>query len=234
MFSEALEHLPELGHVVAIETRYVAEEALRHDDREVLVLAIRYFNTYLRGAINQRGRARLLQHLHQYRLLAEHMFAARATAIWCSRSAAASPTTGRLAHRSALGFVTETAAHDLAVLCERAFEHGSSCHDTLLGIFLEVDKEPETRAEEQTLRGVRKAQVKLATFYLARGAVEPRPAHRGRHARREARPAGLHPRRAARRLGSRSSGRSRIAASTSTTSTASARKSSTSSSPAFL
>jgi hypothetical protein len=50
VFSEALDHLPELAHVVAIETRYIAEEALRHGDREVLVLAIRYFNTFLRGA----------------------------------------------------------------------------------------------------------------------------------------------------------------------------------------
>ena len=55
VFIEALEHLPELGHTVAIETRYIAEEALRHDDREVLVLAIRYFNTYLRGAISGLG-----------------------------------------------------------------------------------------------------------------------------------------------------------------------------------
>jgi hypothetical protein len=35
VFSEALDHLPELAHVVAIETRYIAEEALRHGDREV-------------------------------------------------------------------------------------------------------------------------------------------------------------------------------------------------------
>ena len=77
---------------------------------------------------------------------------------------------GQLAHRAKLGFLTETVAHDLAVLCERAFEHKSDCHDELLGVFLEVDKEPETPSEEQTLRGVRKAQVKLATFYLAHGA----------------------------------------------------------------
>jgi hypothetical protein len=169
VFSEALDHLPELGHVVAIETRYVAEEALRHDDREVLALAIRYFNTYLRSAINHEDVRTSYNIFHQYRLLAEHMMRkghgdlvleiGRCVAYY-----------GQLAHRTGLGFITETAAHDLGVLCERAFEHASPCHDTLLGIFLEVDKEPETRSEEQTLRGVRKAQVKLATFYLARGA----------------------------------------------------------------
>jgi hypothetical protein len=78
---------------------------------------------------------------------------------------------GQLAHKADMGFATETAAHDLAVLCERSFLYDISCHDTLLGIFLEVDKEPETRQQEQTLRGVRKAQIWLATFYLSKGAT---------------------------------------------------------------
>ena len=42
-------------------------------------------------------------------------------------------------------------------------------HEGLLRTFLEVDKEAETKAQEKTLRGVRKAQVKLATYYLAKG-----------------------------------------------------------------
>jgi hypothetical protein len=169
VFSEALEHLPELGHVVAIETRYVGEEALRHDDHEVLVLSIRYFNTYLRSAINQRDVRVCYNIFHQYRLLAEHMMRkghddlvleiGRCLAYY-----------GQIAHKAGMGFVTETAAHDLSVLCERAFEHAAACHDALLGIFLGVDKEAETGAEESTLRGVRKAQIKLATFYLAKGA----------------------------------------------------------------
>jgi hypothetical protein len=40
----------------------------------------------------------------------------------------------------------------------------------LLDIFLGLDKKAETQAEEQTLRGVRKAQIKLAAFYLLKGA----------------------------------------------------------------
>ncbi len=71
-----------------------------------------------------------------------------------------------------LGFVTETAAYDLCDLCEAALDAGAACHDRLLAIFLEIDKEAETPADERALRGVRKAQVKLATCYLVRG-VEP-------------------------------------------------------------
>jgi hypothetical protein len=77
---------------------------------------------------------------------------------------------GQTAHAMDLGFVTETAAHDLSALCERAFETNARCHDVLLRTFLEVDKEAETKVQERTLRGVRKAQAKLASYYLLNGA----------------------------------------------------------------
>jgi hypothetical protein len=194
VFSESLEHLPELAHVVAIETRYIAEEALRHSDREVMVLAIRYFNTFLRSALNQRDVRACYNIFHQYRLLAEHMMRKGRSRVESPPALPAAHHGGRewepsqgshfsdlvveigrclayygqTAHKADLSFVTETAAHDLAVLCERAYDHDIGCHDTLLGIFLEVDKEAETDAQEKTLRGVRKAQVKLATFYMSK------------------------------------------------------------------
>jgi hypothetical protein len=170
VFSEALDHLPEVAHMVAIETRYIAEEALRHNDREVLVLAIRYFNTFLRSALNQRDVRACYNIFHQYRLLAEHIMRTGNSdlVVEIGRCIA---YYGQTAHKADLGFVTETAAHDLAVLCERAFVHDVACHDTLLDIFLEVDKEAETHAQEQTLRGVRKAQINLATFYLSKSAL---------------------------------------------------------------
>jgi hypothetical protein len=170
VFAEALEHLPELGHVVAIETRYIAEEALRHNDREVLVIAIRFFNTYVRTSINQQDVRACYNIFHQYRLLAEHIMR-KGHADLVVEIGRCIAYYSQNARRADLGFVTETAAHDLATLCERAFEHDAPCHDALLGIFLEVDKEAESHEEELALRGVRKAQVKLATFYLAKGAL---------------------------------------------------------------
>ena len=170
VFAEALQQLPEMGHVVAIETRYIGEEALKQGDREVLVLAVRYFNTYLRSAINQRDVRTCYNVFHQYRLLAEHMMK-KGLSDMVLEIGRCLAYYGQLAHKADMGFATETAAHDLAVLCERSFLYDISCHDTLLGIFLEVDKEPETRQQEQTLRGVRKAQIWLATFYLSKGAT---------------------------------------------------------------
>ena len=37
----------------------------------------------------------------------------------------------------------------------------AACHDRLLAIFLEIDKEPETQAEERALRGVGYEKVEI-------------------------------------------------------------------------
>jgi len=191
VFSETLQHLPEMAHVVAIETRYAGEAALAAAEREVLALVVKFMNTYLRAALNTREVRSAYNVLNQYRQLAEAMLpAARAAADAGvgdgGRGGGASDTSAalvdigghfkyyaQLARRMGLGFITETAAYDLSDLCARASDTGAACHDRLLATFLDIDKEPETPADERALRGVRKAQVKLATHYLARG-MEPR------------------------------------------------------------
>jgi hypothetical protein len=175
IFSEALASLPEMAHVVAIETRYAGEAALAAGERNVLALAVKFMNTFLRAALNTREIRSAYNVLNQYRQLAEAMMRAPAQAGMDSTAALVEigghfKYYAQLARRMGLGFVTETAAYDLCDLCEVALDAGAACHDRLLGIFLEIDKEPETTADERALRGVRKAQAKLATYYLLRGA----------------------------------------------------------------
>jgi hypothetical protein len=169
IFSETLKHLPEMAHVVAIETRYVGEAALDASDRAVSAVTVKFFNTYVRIALNARDVRATYNVLHQYRQFAERLMddGLDDEVVQIGRYFR---YYGQTAHALDLGFVTETAAYDLSALCERAFERKAPCHDGLLRTFLEVDKEAETSAEEKTLRGVRKAQVKLAAFYLLRGA----------------------------------------------------------------
>jgi len=176
IFSQALASLPEMAHVVAIETRYAGEAALAAGERNVLALVVKFMNTYLRAALNTREIRSAYNVLNQYRQLAEAMMRAPATQIAGDSTAALIEIGGhfkyyaQLARRMGLGFVTETAAYDLGDLCELALDAGAACHDRLLGIILEIDKEPETTADERALRGVRKAQAKLATYYMLRGA----------------------------------------------------------------
>jgi hypothetical protein len=169
VFAEALEHLPELAHVVAIETRYVGEAGLQTGDRRVVATVLKFFNTYLRTALNARHVRAAYNVLHQYRQLAESVVKQGLDdlALEIGRYL---KYYGQTAYTMDLPFITETAAYDLSALCERAFQRRSGCHESLLRTFLEIDKEAETKAEEKALRGVRKAQVKLATYYLLVGA----------------------------------------------------------------
>jgi quinoprotein glucose dehydrogenase len=167
LFNESLGGARDIANLIALETRQLASEATgRHP--ALLALAIRFFNSYLRAAINARDQRTAYYVLDQYRLLGEATLAAGDR-----------PRTleiadhlryyGQLAYGMGQSFLLEAVAYDLARLVERAVEGGSTEADALLDLFLQVDREPESPEQEERLRNVRRAQVQLATFFLARG-----------------------------------------------------------------
>jgi hypothetical protein len=170
LYDETLNRMRDINYLIAINTRKVAEEAMACGDERTVAVAVKFFNTYLRSTINQKDVRTAYNVLNQYRLLAEH-------ALRMGRDEVALDAArrfqyyGQLGFSSGLAFVLETAAYDLCGLNELAYELSSGCQGELLDIFLDVDKEAEEGHElEASLRGVRKAQVKLAAFYLTRGA----------------------------------------------------------------
>jgi hypothetical protein len=68
-----------------------------------------------------------------------------------------------------LPFVTETIAYDISTLCQSAHEQKSPDEGAMLRQFLELDRPLRTSSQESALLGVRKAQVKLAAYYLTQG-----------------------------------------------------------------
>jgi hypothetical protein len=168
IFNESAGKSPELCQLLAINTRYLGECALSHQDRQDLGVVIKFFNTYLRSSINGRDVRTAYNVFHQYRQLAEGVMASH-LATETASIAQHFKYYGQIANSAGLSFVTETAAYDLARLCEVAHREGYPYEEQLLQVLLEVDKAPETEAEEKSLRGVRKAQLKLATFYLTAG-----------------------------------------------------------------
>ncbi|HEY2746759.1 MAG TPA: DUF2254 family protein [Polyangia bacterium] len=167
IYNEALGEMPDVNHLIAINTRYVGETAMASGDDEALEIAIKFFNTYMRATLNsERWNIRTAYIvLNQYRKLAESMLE-RGQSARVAELAFFFKYYAQIAHSMDLGFITETAAYDLAALCERAFGLHADAHDAILKVLLEVDKEAESKAQEHTLRGVRKAQAKLASFYL--------------------------------------------------------------------
>ncbi|HEX8951895.1 MAG TPA: DUF2254 domain-containing protein, partial [Polyangia bacterium] len=170
IYNEALGEMPDVNHLIAINTRYIAEQAMQCKDDDAIELAVKFFNTYLRATLNsQRWNVRTAYIvLNQYRQLAERMLDVGLTGR-VDEIAFFFKYYAQIAHSMDLGFITETAAYDLATLCERAYGLRAPSHDAILKVLLEVDKEAESQTQEHTLRGVRKAQAKLASFYLVQG-----------------------------------------------------------------
>ena len=168
VFAESLKSLPEVAHGVAVATRRIGEAAVATDDRKAISASVKFFNTYLRTSLNANDVRSAYNVLNEYRHLTEAVMEHGLNDMTL-QIAHHFKYYGQIAHAMGLGFVTETAAYDLSVLCELAFTQKAGCHDQLLQVFLEVDKEAETLAEEKALRGVRKAQVRLATYYLVQG-----------------------------------------------------------------
>jgi hypothetical protein len=71
-----------------------------------------------------------------------------------------------------LSFVTETVAYDVCALVQLAHELGRPEEDALLRAFLDLDRSADEQGQEKALKGVRKAQVKLAAYYLTAGESE--------------------------------------------------------------
>jgi len=171
IYAEAQGDMPDINYLIAIDTRYVAEAALARGDKKVLELAFRFMNSYLRAALNARAVRTAYNVMNQYRLLVETMIrnAADDVAVDGVRHMI---YYGRTSYDMQLGFVTETVAYDVSALCEYAHSQGRDLDVKMLEMFLELDQPLRVKKQESGLQGVRKAQIKLACYYLAVGAED--------------------------------------------------------------
>ncbi|MET0390903.1 MAG: DUF2254 family protein [Polyangiales bacterium] len=168
IYGEALHRLRDISYVVAIDTRSIAEQAQRSGDIELLHLCMKFFNTYIRAAINARDVRTAYNVFNQYRLLAQALLEVDDGA-YAVEIARYFKYYGLISYAANLPFILETVAYDLCALTELAYDRHSPVVNDVLRILLRVDKESEGAVQEQSLRGVRKAQVKLATFFMLRG-----------------------------------------------------------------
>lgn len=165
IYREALTEMPDIVSRIAIDVRYMGKAAISADDKPALAVVVKFFNTFMRRALNARDVAAAYNNLNQYRFVAEELLKAG----WTEevlRVAGYFKYYAQTAYGAKLAFLTETAAFDLCRLNEIAYDIGAEARDELLRVFLDIDKEAEVAQQEASLRGVRKAQVKLATYYL--------------------------------------------------------------------
>lgn len=169
IFNEALATMRDINYLIAIDTRYIGEAAVVAKDGELIQLVYRFMNSYLRAALNARDVRTAYNILNQYRLLVEAMLR-NGNAGAAVEGVRHMFYYGHVSFDMKLTFVTETVAYDVSALCQVASDLVLPEEDEILRMFLELDRPLRVSTQETALLGVRKAQVKLAAYYLSRGA----------------------------------------------------------------
>ena len=168
IYGEALGSMRDINYLIAIDTRYLGEAAGAAKDAELITLVFRFMNSYLRATLNARDVRTAYNVLNQYRLLIEAMLR-QGNGPAALDGVRHMKYYGHVSFDMNLTFVTETVAYDISALCEYAHELKLSQEAPMLENFLELDRPLRVRSQESALLGVRKAQVKLATYYLLKG-----------------------------------------------------------------
>ncbi len=170
IYNEALVAMRDINYLIAIDTRYLGEAAAQAGDEQVVGLVLRFMNSYLRATLNAKDVRTAYNVLNQYRLLIEALLRGNHGAPALS-AAAYLKYYAHVSYDLNLPFVTETIAYDVGAVCQLARElRLEKEEDTLLGIFLELDR--PSVGHELGLKGVRKAQVKMAAYYIMTGDVD--------------------------------------------------------------
>ena len=171
IYNEALNEMRDINYLVAIDTRYIGEAASKKKDDELMQLVYRFMNSYLRATLNQKDVRTAYNVMNQYRLLVEALLTDR-NGQSALEGVKHMSYYGHVSFDMKLVFVTETVAYDISSICQHAHQHESPEEDAMLALFLDLDRPLRTQQQESALLGVRKAQVKLAAYYLAHGQEE--------------------------------------------------------------
>jgi len=165
IYNESLESMRDINYLIAIDTRYIGEAAGRLGDMDLVRLVFRFMNSYIRATLNSRDVRTAYNVLNQYRLLVEAMIRQGHESIVIEAIGFLNYY-GHVSFDMKLTFVTETIAYDFSSLCQVANEQKVGYEHRLLESFLQLDRPLRSESQEQALLGVRKAQSKLAAYYL--------------------------------------------------------------------
>jgi hypothetical protein len=154
----------DVAYLIGIQTqRMITELGPVHPP--YMELAQRSFNSYLRATINARDPRTAYYLLNLYRTAASALLrpglerrVIEIAGYLCEY--------GQIAHKNGITFLLDSTANDLVQLIEDACAAESPVVDDLLAMLLELDQEIKEESHEESLLGVRRAQIRLATFFL--------------------------------------------------------------------
>ena len=152
----------EVIHAIARATRDLGDAAIRHGDRELEDLVIRFFNTYLRAAMNQRAPTFVYATFNEYRTLAVHALEARPELVL--RVAEHLVAYGRNFDAAGFPFIIGTAAEDVADMTIKAAARDLDRAVLLAQLLSRTLTSMAPVAQPVALNGVLKATIKLTLW----------------------------------------------------------------------
>jgi uncharacterized membrane protein len=167
IFKMAIRDMPDAVSAIANSTKIIGLYSIKLKDTQVLNDAIQFFNTFLRHAVNARNPKAIYNLFYQYRLLGEEVLVVDRQL--AERIAFYFKYYGQIAQSYNIPLILITASFDLGAMLRRAYLMKVPNIETLMNIFLEVDDNPATQANEFDLRSVRKAQLMFGSFLLSQG-----------------------------------------------------------------
>ncbi|HEY5681930.1 MAG TPA: hypothetical protein VIS55_17810 [Pseudomonadales bacterium] len=151
---------------VGIALRQTAIEQI--DDPLVLEASFRGMNSLLRASLNARDIRTTFHLLSQYKAVAEDL-----VSMGHDEDALAAAehiqSYGQGAFTMNQPFLLEVAAFDLGELIRLAHKNQSAALDRMLDGFLELDHEIKYESQEESLLGVRRAQMQLGAYLISQG-----------------------------------------------------------------
>ncbi|HEY5646915.1 MAG TPA: DUF2254 family protein [Pseudomonadales bacterium] len=167
LMSQSAGHSRDVANLIGINTSLIAQD-LGNGNPALLRLCVRAFNSYLRATINARDARTAYYLMDQYRDVAEY-YLSRDDGALAQEIAGYFKLYGQTAHQNGMSFLLDAAAYDVVHLIEKAVAADSGCVDGLLSVLLELDQEIKEEYQEDSLLGVRRSQIQLATLFLKLG-----------------------------------------------------------------
>jgi hypothetical protein len=164
IYRQALGQTLGLTNLIAIDTRYIAEAAAFAGDGPLVRLTGQFMNTYVRAALNARNVRTTCNVMNQIRLLVETLLSLQRSGDALAQ-ARQMGYYAKIALDMNLPFVTEVVAYDLGTLCRRGVQIKFLEEDRLLEILIGLGQ--LGTSDKPVPLGVRKAQAKLAAYYLS-------------------------------------------------------------------
>lgn len=167
IFKTCVKSMPDAISAIALNTRIIGEVSIKNRDQLLLDMVVKFYNTFIRIALNDLNIRAVFNLYYQYMLLTESIFDYNPKL--SQKIAFYFKYYGEIGLQKGIGFVLYNAAFDLGSLVAKAYDKKLPNIKEILLIFMELEDNIDKKTDVFALSGVRKSQLILATYLLSRG-----------------------------------------------------------------